>query len=260
MALTQEEIDKLYQIRDNLRTTYRASIKAEQKRRIAVSLKEVESIIEDVEKGNWVNPVKVNLFTKEGKQKDTENPQTEISYKYQSKIVIEKLTEHNTDKEIDIMYSYFNFFSHHFLSVIQSPEFKLEYEYNRRKNDIITKFEKIETLINEYADDVEVYITVKGTEQESRYKERLLHQKNYLLIKIDEALKDLNDFLKIIIEGSGSKKSPILINAEEEFYDNFSNAKNSMFFGTRILDVIIETRHFIEEFIHVLRIPNFKRR
>ena len=71
MSFKDEDIEKIYRIKNQLLVTYKAANKEEQKKRISQYLKDIEIIIKEIESGNWVNPVKLNIITQSLKEEDT---------------------------------------------------------------------------------------------------------------------------------------------------------------------------------------------
>lgn len=258
MSLTKEEIEKVYKLRDSLKMTYRLSTNKAQKIRVGQTLQELEEIIQKIEKGQWVNPVKVHLYTKKP-DKDAQEESGEES-RYREKIAFVKLAESNKDSEMDEMYSYLLFFEDTFITFLKSEDIKLEYEFSRKRNDFIMHFNTLRRLVDEYISDIEGFTTFSTTEQHDHYRDRLMHQKNYILIKLSEVLVEIRGVLKELAAEYEKGSTRALLNGDEEFRGYLNSSKSNIFEGAKVIEIIYATLDFIKEFNTNLRIPNFKKR
>lgn len=258
MSLTKEEIEKVYRLRDSLKMTYRLSTNRAQKGRIGETLKELEDIIKNIESGKWVNPVKIHLYTK----KTSEEPEEAVEEKssYRDKINFVKLSENNKDLEMDEMFSYLLFFEDTFIVFLKAEELKLEYEFSKRRNDFLLHYSTMRRLIDEYISDTESFTTFTTTEQREHYRDRLMHQKNYILIKLSENLAELKGLLIELLDDASSGRNEALLNADERYYSQINSLKTNIFEGSKNVDIVRQALDFIVEFNTTLRIPNFKKK
>lgn len=255
MSLSKDEIEKIYKVRDKLKLTYKSSSNKTQKKRIAETLREVEEMIKAIENGEWVNPIKITQFSKN--VVNEKKSEEQVEFKFQHRVEQIKLSEVNKDVEMDKMYSYLVFFEENFLSIFKLKLCKFKHEYNKIIDDVLSQFELINKFIEEYISDIEILSTLTDKEQIQRYKERIMHQKNYILIKLNDTLFEFKNFLVEILDEHKRGYHTILVNPDEKYYS--LSRHRSFLEGYKMIRVIDELVNMINEFINILRIPKFKR-
>jgi len=255
MALSDEEIEKIYKIKSQLLSTYKISKKEEQKKRISHYIKEVDMIIKDIENRNWVNPVKLNILTQNVDGKD--NIATD-NKKYKNLVPIEKISDLNKDLELDQIYSYLNYFEENFIPPMSQTNLKLDYALSRKRDDFYVKYDSVKHLVKEFTADFELLCKLTNKEQIEKYKERINLQKHHLLFKISELLSDISSFLSLVITDLNEGRKS-LFNAAEKYFNKFDKTKKDIFTGQTMEYIVRECSIFIDEFIDILRMPDFKK-
>lgn len=255
MSLSDKEIEKIYRIKSQLLSTYKVSQKEEQKKRISHYIKEVDMIIKDIENGNWVNPVKLNILTQ---NVDSEDNSSANEKNYKNLVQIEKISDLNKDSELDQLYSYLNYFEEHFLPPMSQTNLKLDYALSRKRDDFYVKYDSVKHLVKEFIADFELLCKLTNKDQIDKYKERINLQKHHLLVKISELLNDIRDFLTLVITDLNEGRKS-LFNAAEKYSNKFDKAKKGIFTGQTMEYIIRECAIFIDDFIDILRMPDFKK-
>ncbi|OHD16837.1 MAG: hypothetical protein A2086_08815 [Spirochaetes bacterium GWD1_27_9] len=258
--VNNEELDKMYKIREQLRNTYKITSNKDQKDRIGLYLNQIESIIKDLESGKWINPVKLNIISedikKESGDDDGDDGDDDSSLKYD--VEIKKISDKFNDSEMDGLYSYFNYFENNFLPPLSQSYLRLDYNLGKKREDVFVKTDLIRLLIKQYIEDAEVLKTVTRKEQIESFRERLANRKKQLFIKIGEYLHDFEDFVDNLIGEMNLGRKNIL-NANEKYATIFELSRKSILEGKKFKDIITETKIFLNEFLKVLRLPDFRK-
>lgn len=261
MPLSQEDITKIYQIREKLLTTYKAALSQEQKNRIKIHLSKLESIIEDIENGEEINPERLNIFSADLKKSSEENNSIDDTYNeevsFAALIDIVKISENSKDKEMDLIYSFFLYFENHFFNIFTPKYLKLDYQFNKKRDLLFSQFDAFRVLLKQYKDDLELLSDIKFKSQLDQYKVRVEQQKKYLLVKLSELIHGFKDFTKDLLNDVKYGKNGF-INFEDVFKSNLS-IDETEFEDWSMLDIIKEADRFLEEFIDILRMPDFRR-
>jgi len=262
MPLSKKAIENLYEIRRKLNITYKASSGEEQRKRIMPSLKEIESIISKIEEGVEINPDELNLFSDEIKNVEDEKNEATVNIgdktNYTAKIEIQKINDANKDTEIDQIYSFIMYFEKNFIAPLSTNYLRLEYDLSKHRDTFFNHYDNLRKLLKEFSDDAIVLKGIKQQAQLEQYKMRLLGQKNYFLVKISEFLHEIKEFFEKILKGYKSGINTIL-NPKEKYFYKYQNAEKSDFEGVEMIKIIEEALAFTEDFIEILRIPDFRK-
>ena len=260
MSFKDEDIEKIYRIKNQLLVTFKAANKEEQKKRISQYLKDIEIIIKEIESGNWVNPVKLNIITQSLKEEDTNGDgESSDSGKYIDRIEFVKLSESNKDYELDQIYSFMTYFEDNFIPPLSQSNLKLDYSLGKRRDDFYVVYDTVKHLMEEFVADYDLLCRLTNKEQISKYKERLYLQKQHLLVKIRELLNHIKEFLMMVVNDLNEGRKS-LFNANEKYVNRYSNISKKIEFEGKNMEYIVrEAQIFIDEFISVLRMPDFKK-
>ncbi|HPO50432.1 MAG TPA: hypothetical protein PLO89_08930 [Spirochaetota bacterium] len=250
------DIEKLKKLREQIDNTYKTTTIKEQKERLSAYIREIDAVLKDIESGNWVNPVKLSIISEKAKIMDIDEDNEEIDFDVEELEIIEG----SKDVEMNTLYSYYKFFEDNFLSALNQSYLKLDYNLGKKRDDIYIKNDVMRHLIEEYSEDMKILFSISNKEQSDKYRERLSHQKKYLFIKLSEFLRFFLDFLGSLIVDLDMGRSTIF-NQDERFLPVYSkNSKKNVFYNRKYKDIIYSAKDFIEIFIEVLRLPDFKRK
>ena len=249
-----KELEKLYKLREQLKNTHKITTLQEQKDRLSIYLKNIEFVIKEIESGNWVNPVKLSVISENVENLDIEKYDGDIDYD----VEMIEIVPNSRDVEMNTLYSYYKFFEDNFLSALSQSYLKLDYNLGKKRDDMYVKNDIIRHIIEEYGEDMNILTSISNKEQAEKYRERLSHQKKYLFIKLSEYLRNFLEFLNIVISDLDMGRSNIF-NQDEKYLPKFSKDKN-VFENHKYKDIIRNAKEFIEIFIDVLRLPDFKRK
>lgn len=253
MSLSQHDIEKIYQIKQKLLTTFKVTTSAEQKKRIKSYLAHIESILDDIERGLDVDPEKLNIFSSEFK--NTEDIEENFITNYSARIEIIKLNENIKDKEMDLIYSFFIFFENNFFNIFTPKYLKLDYQFNKKRDLLFAQYDAFKILLKQYKDDLDLLSELRVKAQIEQFKKRIDQQKKYLLVKLSELIHGFRDFTLDLLNDIKYGKNGF-INFDEVFEVNF---ENNEFNGWKMGDIIKEAEHFFNEFLDILRMPDFRR-
>ncbi|MCK4799115.1 MAG: hypothetical protein KAT05_17215 [Spirochaetes bacterium] len=258
MALSKNEIEKIYGIKEKLLITYKAASSEEQKKRISIHLAKIEKIIQNIEEGKWIDTTELHIFSEELKKKekpDKNNKPTRINYI--AKVEILKIAEKNKDSEMDQIYSFIMYFEKNFSIPLGPTYLKLDYYLSRKRELFYAHYEAIKHLLKEYIDDIVLLSELKFNKQIEKYKSRLAQQKKYLFVKLSELLHELKNFLtEIITDFDTGRKS--LFNPDEKYVNKFAVDEKTTFEDCEMETIVREAQYFTLDFIEILRMPNFK--
>ncbi|HOV15129.1 MAG TPA: hypothetical protein PK771_12645 [Spirochaetota bacterium] len=260
MNTQKEELEKLYEIRDRLKKIQQINLKQDDKDKITSYLRDTENSIKEIEAGNWINPLKINQIKENLKQFDNIIDNTTIDEDIDFDVEKIEIIPNSKDVEMNTLYSYYKYFEDNFLTALNQSYLKLDYNLGKKRDDLFVKNDMIRHLIEEYGEDMNVLTSITNKEQSDKYRERLSHQKKYLFIKLSEYLRDFLDFLNTTITDINSGRKNIF-NLNEKFLPKFTRNNNkNAFENLKFKDIIMKTKDFIEIFIDVLRLPDFKRK
>jgi len=257
MSLSKKEIEKIYQMKDRLILTYKAALTEKQKIRIKSYLAKIELIIEDIERGVNIDPSELNIFSSALKNNEEENFEEIDNLSYNLKIDKIKISEHNKDSEMDQIYSFFVYFENNFYISLGVKYLKLDYNFNKKRDLFFAHFDSFKILLNQYIDDIGLLHELRFSNQIDQYKSRYEQQKKYLLVKLSELLHELRDFTRSLLNDLKHGKNGF-INPDEIFENKLSFEKNE-FEGMIMQEIIKEVNDFVEEFIEIIRMPDFRK-
>ncbi|MBN2547036.1 MAG: hypothetical protein JXB50_14640 [Spirochaetes bacterium] len=257
MSLSKKEIEKIYQIKDRLLLTYKAASTDKQKKRIKSYLSKVELIIEDIERGVNIDPSELNIFSSALKNEEEDIIEENDEFSYNVKIDKLKISEHNKDSEMDQIFSFFVYFENNFYTSLGIKYLKLDYNFNKKRDLFFAHFDSFKILLNQYIDDLGLLHELRFSNQIDQYKSRFEQQKKYLLVKLSELLHELRDFTRSLLNDLKHGKNGF-INPDEVFENKLSFEKNE-FEGMIMQDIIKEVNDFVEEFIEIIRMPDFRK-
>ena len=260
MSFSKEEIEKIYQIREKMLITYKAAVSDAQKKRISKDLAKIEKIIGHIEEGKEIEVDKLSLFSIESRntENNVKKEEHDNRISYIAKIEILKLSDSNKDPEMNQIYSFLIFFENNFAVPLDDMYLKLEYSLGKKRDIIFAHYQALQRLLKEYIDDIEILQDLKIKEQIEKYKSRIEQQKAYLLIKLSEFLHELKDLVNEIISDYKSGKSNFL-NPKEKFQTSYLIKEKTEFEDMEMIDILYETVYFLEDFIEIIRMPDFRK-
>lgn len=259
--MTNDEIEKIYSIKEKLLVTFKAATTKESKRRISVYLNKIDQIIKDIEEGKSVNSEELNIFSEElRKVKVSKNiPDDDSAINYIARVETLQITDKNKDSEMDHIYSFLIYFEKNFSVPLGINYLKIDYHLTKKRDLLFAHYEAVKHLLKEYIDDVLLLQELRFNEQIEQYKSRLTQQKKYLFIKLSEFLHGLKDFFEEILNDLNKGKQSFF-NHEEKYKYKFDVNEKSEFEGFEMETIIQEAYNFTNEFIGILRMPKFKNR
>jgi hypothetical protein len=257
MPLSNEEIEKIYNIKEKLLITYKASKTESSKKRIHKYISNIDRIIKDIENGKQIDPKELNIFSSELKNEKIKDKQDD-RISYVAKIENIKISETNKDAEMDLIYSFFKYFENNFAIALSGTYLKIDYYLNKKRELVFAHYENVMHLVKEYIEDLKILNELKFSDQIEQYKLRLSQEKNYLLLKMNDFLLELKEFLlEIISDLELGNKS--LFNPDEKFKSKFTSENKSDFDEVEIITIIYEALYFVNDFLDIIRIPDFKK-
>ncbi len=257
MSISREDEEKILNLKEKLLLVYKAAASDSQKRRVLKNINTIDKVIKDIEDGKDVDLTKLNIFSNE-KQEKPEIVEDDGRINYLAKVESIKMSEDHNDAELNEIYSFYRYFEDNFLVPLQDNYFKIDYQYSKRRDLIFAHHDALNHLFEEYLNDFEVLKDLKIKEQVATYKNRVDQQKAYTLIKLGEFLFELKELLDDIIKDRNAGMNTFY-NPDEKFYSKFAK-DNNYFEGCKMIEIINELMLFMDDFIEIIRMPDFKKR
>lgn len=257
MSLSKEEIDRINDIKKKLELTYKSTVEVEQRMRLKKDLDELNGILEKIKTGEWVNPVKLKLFSSTSYIRNTPENDDDINCntKYEN-IDIIKICDKSRDHEMNTLYSYFVYFENNFYPVLSIQNLKLRFDTGKRRDDFLVNYDMLLRQINNYKKDIDSTNSIKDEKQRINYEERLNIEKYQIIYKMDEFFRKLLKLIQEMNTGIASGEK-IVLNPDEKYYDQHNMTNYAGLEGKKIMFVLIELEEFIKVMTTKIQIPDF---
>ena len=177
---------------------------------------------------------------------------------YIAKVENLKITDSNKDSELDQIYSFIMYFDKHFYTPLGANYLKLEYNLNKKRGTYFTHYDNLKKLLSEYIDDLLVLNELKFKDQQEQYKLRLVHQKKHFFVKLSELLHELKDFFEEINNEIKAGRK-VVHNPDEKYSYKYPTKDKTDFDNVEMIKIVEEVLFFIEDFIEILRMPDFRK-
>jgi len=271
--ISKEDNEKILALKERLRTTYKISTNAEQKKRIITHLAKIDSILKDISLGkdisedrlaelnikkisqNGENAANITSTSDNSSASDNRDYLKDDIGNFAVKYV--EIHGNTKDTEINEIYSYFLFLESVYLPPLSQIYLKMDFNFGRDRDIIFNKFDMAKHLVNSYVEDYKMLASLVGKkEQYDSYKERMKQQRQYLLVKLGEFLHEFDDFLLKVIDNMKTNK-PNILNPDDIYKNDFVESK--YLDGRNYRDIVKSLESYTLFFINILRIPNFKK-
>jgi len=239
VSLSKDEIERIIDIKKSLELTHKSSTNLEQRQRLKKQLDEITAIIEDINDGKWVNPLKIKLFSTK-KNTDDNN--------------IKKDTSQHDD-EMDIVYSYFKFFDENFYHVLSLRNLKLRFDAGKKRDDILSSYDIIQRLFEQYIKDLNQSYQI-GEKSKEQINLRNNTEKYGVLVRIQDFFQQLN-LLVIEINKGLLQGEKIVLNPDEKYFNQHDITGCGIFEGLKIHEIFLEMGKFLTIFLSKISIPEF---
>jgi len=256
VSLSKDEIERIIDIKKSLELTHKSSTNLEQRQRLKKQLDEITAIIEDINDGKWVNPLKIKLFSTKKNTDDNnikkDTSQHEVHY---DKVTIIKLTANSHDDEMDIVYSYFKFFDENFYHVLSLRNLKLRFDAGKKRDDILSSYDIIQRLFEQYIKDLNQSYQI-GEKSKEQINLRNNTEKYGVLVRIQDFFQQLN-LLVIEINKGLLQGEKIVLNPDEKYFNQHDITGCGIFEGLKIHEIFLEMGKFLTIFLSKISIPEF---
>lgn len=260
MSLTDGEIEKIYQIQKKLSITYKSATTDEQRKRVYLHLKKIEEIINDIENGKQINSEQLNLFSYDLKKVEpakNSHSNNDERITYIAKVESNTISESFKDFEMDQIYSFLLYFDKNISAPFSQNYLQLEYNLNKKRETFFAHYDNISLLLKEYIEDINLLTSMQSKEQIELYKTRINNQKKYFFIKLSELLHEVKDLVDEILKEFYSGINSIL-NPNDEYINKYPKKEKNDFDDMKMIDIVIEIQYFINDFISIIRMPDFR--
>lgn len=265
MSISDKDKKKLNEIHNLLSITLKSSTLANQKSRILKNLKTVESLLNDINEGKWINPIKLrnilNGFSNQTSIKTNKQNTTQINHNtpegYLEKIEIVNISRLNNDYEIDCIYSYFEYFKRNFLQPIGKNNLELNYNLNKKRDEFINKSENIDKLLKDYREDLEILTQITEKEKAKYYNSKFVQRRKNLFLQCAEMFVIGNKFTNKIIHDRASDDGGVF-NGDHIFVGKYNLNNSSIFERQTNYYILKELKTFTEEILSFLNIPGYE--
>lgn len=172
-------------------------------------------------------------------------------------IIVDRVGSLSGDNEMNAVIAYADFFERNYLPILSEYYLKLDYNNSLRRDTFYPRYMEIKKVLKEYAYEVEVRSSEQYDSIASFKDKSAVHKIRYrYLLSLNSYLKNLREFLRVLVEDSGSDGTMLLnpdsVIAMSEFeYDRRLD-------GRTMLEGLKEMLSFAEELIQFLGMPRIK--
>lgn len=256
MSVTREEIERIHDIKKSLEITYKSSTTPSQRARLKNEIDEINSIIELINEGKWVNPLKLKIFGHTKNNKSTGNEAVNENTEY-DKVKLIPFVQDSRDDEMDVIYSYFVFFENNFYQIFSQRSLKLRFDAGKKRDEFLASYDFILRQVEQYQSDI--VDAVRKTDQTREQRNNRLNMERFnLLGRLQDFFKELLEFVITLNQGIAQGEK-IILNPQDSFFDEQNVAEFSHFEGKKIFEVLKELEIFLRIFLTKIDIPDFLR-
>lgn len=179
-------------------------------------------------------------------------------YKILRNIVVEKLNDYSTNREINAIWSYLNYFGKEYLGLLSEQNLRLDYGHAYQRDQFFTHYHNLVRFIQDYGTILQ-QLESANVSNNREYHDRLIkaQSKEYrdVIIKTGQFLVTLQRFVTDIFESEKTGEKVLLepdkiveIKGEQSCIDGLSA-------HTALQDM----GQFVVEFIDFIKIPDIKK-
>ncbi|HEB31227.1 MAG TPA: hypothetical protein ENI15_10195 [Spirochaetes bacterium] len=244
----QDELLSDKKVLKQLEGVYNTSSDVLQKKRVAKDINVMKKEIKSLEG-------KLVVLGIENEIMEEEDTGIGDDYDILGSIAVNKVREDSKDREIDAITSYLNYFEKNYLSILSEYYIKLDFNHSGKRDEFYPKFMEIKKIINEYNYELDV-LNREEYNSIAFYRDKsLVHKiKHRYLLVLDKYFKELNNFLKILIDDNAEGGIIVLNSNDRLILDELE--RNRKLDGYTVLDTIIEMYDFSEDIIKFLSLPD----
>jgi hypothetical protein len=180
------------------------------------------------------------------------------AYRILRNIITEKLNNNSTNKEINSIWTYLNYFGKEYLGLLSEQNLRLDYGHAFQRDKFFTHYTQTVRVLEEYGKTLD-QIEAANASKNRDYKDRLIkvQGKEYrdVILKTGQFLHYIQAFIEDILESEKTSERVLL--EPDKIVE--IKGENSCIEGLPAKKALMDLYDFIKEFIDFIKIPDLKK-
>lgn len=258
MKISDDDRAKLEDLKKKLILTYKMSTKVGLKQELKKQIDEIDKIFADIDAGRFVDLSKFNIFSKSTRNNlDCEKDRRKETLDIYEDLRPLKLCKASKDSEVDLLFSYFDYFETQFYPCLTPQNFKLRFDAGKKRDNFLLIADILKKDFENYQEDVSNAAYVRGEEQGALYEEKLNTEKHILISKVTDFFEKVLKFIEVI-DKAREEGDTILLEPEKILsYQVMNENDKADFDGAEAQSILPKLSLFLRSFLDNIQLPNF---